>query len=217
MTEPIQNTIILAEDRLWGLRQNGCPLESPIGNTQGHTNSPQASSLHISLQWIHPFLSSCTSPSPQSSDKDGRQMALARDQSPEMALARDQSPEMALARDQSPEMALARSSPPSCCRPRHSVLTVTVSIYPGLHFVFTISLEEFFFLQFDAETVACRDGGVLSGNEPGGAGLQRASENQDNPAQKAGHTTTVQRSENQGETNREHDTRTACNELTKTT
>ncbi|ROK35820.1 hypothetical protein DPX16_17563 [Anabarilius grahami] len=68
-----------------------------------------------------------------------------------------------------------------------------------------------------AETVACRDGGVLSGNEPGGAGLQRASENQDNPAQKAGHTTTVQRSENQGETNREHDTRTACNELTKTT
>ncbi|ROK35607.1 hypothetical protein DPX16_17350, partial [Anabarilius grahami] len=69
-------------------------------------------------------------------------------------------------------------------------------------------------LQMDSR---CRDCGVLSGNKPGGAGLQRASENQDNPAQKAGHTMTVQRSENQGEKNREHDTRTACNELTKTT
>ncbi|ROI27654.1 hypothetical protein DPX16_22976 [Anabarilius grahami] len=58
----------------------------------------------------------------------------------------------------------------------------------------------------------CRDGGVQSG-----AGLQWVSETKDNPAQKAGHTTTVQRSENQGETNREHDTRTACNELTNTT
>ncbi|ROL49209.1 hypothetical protein DPX16_16824 [Anabarilius grahami] len=63
----------------------------------------------------------------------------------------------------------------------------------------------------------CRDGGVQSGDELGGAGLQRISETRDNPAQKAGHTPTVQRSENQSETNREHDTRTACNELTKTT
>jgi len=35
---------------------------SPIRNTCGLVSLPHAGSLHIPLQWIHPFLSSCVPP-----------------------------------------------------------------------------------------------------------------------------------------------------------
>jgi len=58
--------------------------------------------------------------------------------------------------------------------------------------------------------------GVQSGEALGGAGLQRVSENKDNPTQKTGPTTKVQNTKTRKKHTENTTPGTACNELTKT-
>jgi len=55
---------------------------------------------------------------------------------------------------------------------------------------------------------------VQSGEALGGAGLQRVSENKDNPTQKTGHTTKVQKPKARKKHTENTTPGTACNELT---